>query len=134
MKPMNEKHFAILHRHMAEVIGIHTDRLEEELGKGAFAEPMLEAMLRIPRHLFVPEALAQVAYQDTPLPLRITRFRCGRLRFHRRGCTSCLLPVCRPSTPSGHCVHRRINPQLDPRRPRAYTCAQRQIRLRQGFA
>jgi protein-L-isoaspartate(D-aspartate) O-methyltransferase len=69
MKPMDEKHFEILRRHMVEVIGIHTDRLEEELGKAAFAEPILKAMLRIPRHLFVPEALAQVAYQDTPLPI-----------------------------------------------------------------
>jgi protein-L-isoaspartate(D-aspartate) O-methyltransferase len=28
MKPMNEQHFAILRRHMVEVIGIHTDLLE----------------------------------------------------------------------------------------------------------
>jgi len=69
MKPMDEKHFVILRRHMVEVVGIHTDRLEDELGKAAFAEPILKAMLRIPRHLFVPEALAQVAYQDTPLPI-----------------------------------------------------------------
>jgi hypothetical protein len=32
MKPVNEQHFAILRRHMVEVIGIHTDLLEEELG------------------------------------------------------------------------------------------------------
>jgi protein-L-isoaspartate(D-aspartate) O-methyltransferase len=69
MKPMNEKHFAILRRHMVEVIGIHTDLLEEELGKAVLDEQILTVMLRIPRHLFVPESLAQLAYQDMPLPI-----------------------------------------------------------------
>ena len=69
MKPMNEQHFAILRRHMVEVIGIHTDLLEEELGKAVLDERILTVMLRIPRHLFVPETLAQLAYQDTPLPI-----------------------------------------------------------------
>ena len=49
MKPMDEKHLEILRRHMVEVIGIHTDRLEEELGKAAFAEPTLPR-LRIRIH------------------------------------------------------------------------------------
>ena len=52
---MNEKHFAILRRHMVEIIGIHTDILEDELGKPALDERVLTAMLRVPRHLFVPE-------------------------------------------------------------------------------
>jgi hypothetical protein len=69
MKPMNEQHFAILRPHMAEVIGIHTDLLEEELGKAVLDKRILTVMLRIPRHLFVPETLAQLAYQDTPLPI-----------------------------------------------------------------
>ena len=58
MKPMNEQHFAILRRHMVEVIGIHTDLLEEELGKATFEKRILTTLLRVPRHLFVPEALA----------------------------------------------------------------------------
>ena len=66
---MNEQHFAILRRHMVEVIGIHTDLLEEELGKAVLDKRILTVMLRIPRHLFVPETLAQLAYQDTPLPI-----------------------------------------------------------------
>jgi len=69
MKPMDEKHFAILRRHMVEVIGIHTDLLEEELGKAVLDERILTVMLRVPRHLFVPEPLAQLAYQDMPLPI-----------------------------------------------------------------
>jgi protein-L-isoaspartate(D-aspartate) O-methyltransferase len=30
---------------------------------------VMAAMLRVPRHLFVPEPLASLAYQDTPLPI-----------------------------------------------------------------
>jgi len=69
MKPMNEKHFAILRRHMVEVIGIYTDLMEEELGKPDIDERVLTAMRRVPRHLFVPEPLAHLAYQDRPLPI-----------------------------------------------------------------
>ena len=35
MKPMSEAHFAILRRHMVEVIGIQVDLASEELGKAA---------------------------------------------------------------------------------------------------
>ena len=69
MKPMNEQHFAILRRHMVDVIGIHADLAEDEVGKAALDERILTVMRRIPRHLFVPEALAQLAYQDMPLPI-----------------------------------------------------------------
>jgi protein-L-isoaspartate(D-aspartate) O-methyltransferase len=54
---------------MVEVIGIHTDLLEEELGKATFEKRILTTLLRVPRHLFVPEALAHAAYQDMPLPI-----------------------------------------------------------------
>src|SRR5208283_6015726 len=69
MKPMNEKHFTILRRHMVEKIGIHADLMEDELGKAALDERVLAAMLKIPRHLFVPAPLAHVAYEDAPLPI-----------------------------------------------------------------
>ncbi len=69
MKPMNDKHFAILRRQMVEVIEIHADPEEEELGKAVIEEPILTVMRRIPRHLFVPEPLAHLAYQDMPLPI-----------------------------------------------------------------
>jgi protein-L-isoaspartate(D-aspartate) O-methyltransferase len=69
MKPMNEEHLAILRRHMVEVIAIHVDLMEEELGKASLDERVLAAMLRVPRHLFVPLSLAVHAYHDTPLPI-----------------------------------------------------------------
>jgi protein-L-isoaspartate(D-aspartate) O-methyltransferase len=69
MKPMNEEHLAVLRRHMVEVIEIYADLASEELGKAALDERVLAAMLRVPRHLFVPAAAAPFAYQDTPLPI-----------------------------------------------------------------
>ena len=69
MKPMTEGHLAILRRHMVEAVAIHADLLEEELGKPALDARVLEAMLRVPRHLFVPTPFAALAYQDAPLPI-----------------------------------------------------------------
>lgn len=70
MRPMDEKHFAILRRHMVEVVEIQADLMQDELdGRAALDERVLAAMLRVPRHLFVPQPLASFAYQDTPLPI-----------------------------------------------------------------
>src|SRR5919112_4353390 len=69
MKPMTESHLAILRRHMVEVIAIHVDLASEEIGKDKLDERVMAAMLRVPRHLFVPVQLAAYAYQDTPLPI-----------------------------------------------------------------
>ena len=69
MKAMNEGHFAILRRHMIEVIGIHTDLVSDELGKEVLDTRVMTAMLQVPRHLFVPDVLAHLAYQDMPLPI-----------------------------------------------------------------
>jgi protein-L-isoaspartate(D-aspartate) O-methyltransferase len=69
MKPMNEEHLAVLRRHMVEMIAIHVDLASDELGKAALDERVMDVMLRVPRHLFVPSPLAPYAYRDTPLPI-----------------------------------------------------------------
>jgi len=69
MKPMNEEHLAVLRRHMVEVVAIYADLASEELGKAALDERVMAAMLRVPRHLFVPASAAPLAYQDMPLPI-----------------------------------------------------------------
>ncbi len=69
MKPMTEEHLAILRRHMVEVIGIHVDMASEELGRDTLDERVVAALLKVPRHHFVPLQLAPFAYQDTPLPI-----------------------------------------------------------------
>ena len=69
MKPMTETHLAIFRRHMVEVVDIHFDLTEAELGKGALDPAVRAAMLTVPRHLFVPPQLAAIAYHDGPLPI-----------------------------------------------------------------
>jgi protein-L-isoaspartate(D-aspartate) O-methyltransferase len=69
MKPMTEAHFAILRRHMVDVIAMHADLAEDEIGKAVFDERVMAAMRQVPRHLFVPVPLALHAYQDMPLPI-----------------------------------------------------------------
>lgn len=55
-------------------IGMTSERTRKRLidrlrAKGIHDERVLEAMLAVPRHLFVDEALASRAYDDTPLPI-----------------------------------------------------------------
>ncbi len=69
MKPMTDQHLAVLRRHMVEVIDLHFDLASEEIGKDALDARLREALLAVPRHLFVPPQLAIVSYQDTPLPI-----------------------------------------------------------------
>jgi protein-L-isoaspartate(D-aspartate) O-methyltransferase len=69
MKPMTDAHFAILRRHMVDVIAIHADLTSEEIGKAAFDERVMAAMRHVPRHLFVPTPLTPHAYHDMPLPI-----------------------------------------------------------------
>ncbi len=69
MKPMTEEHLAVLRRHMVEVVDMHFDLASEETGKAAPGPALREALLEVPRHLFVPAQLAIVSYQDTPLPI-----------------------------------------------------------------
>ncbi len=69
MKPVTEKHLAILRRHMVEVIDMHFDLASDELGRPQPETLLREALLKVPRHLFVAPQLMGMAYQDTPLPI-----------------------------------------------------------------
>jgi len=69
MKPMTERHLAILRRHMVDVIGIHFDLASDEIGREAPAPELVAALNKVARHLFVPRQIAGAAYQDSPLPL-----------------------------------------------------------------
>ncbi|HEX9965116.1 MAG TPA: protein-L-isoaspartate(D-aspartate) O-methyltransferase [Allosphingosinicella sp.] len=69
MKPMGEQHLALLRRHMVEIVDLHFDLASDEIGKDALDPNLRAALLRVPRHLFVPHQLAVAAYQDTPLPI-----------------------------------------------------------------
>jgi protein-L-isoaspartate(D-aspartate) O-methyltransferase len=54
---------------MVEIVDLHFDLASEELGKEEIDSRLRLALLRVPRHLFVPHQLAVAAYQDTPLPI-----------------------------------------------------------------
>lgn len=69
MKPMTEQHLALFRRHMVEIIDMHFDLAADEIGTGALSPGLRRALLDVPRHLFVPQQLMIVAYQDTPLPI-----------------------------------------------------------------
>lgn len=69
MKPITEKHLALLRQHMAQIIDMHFDLASDEIGRSELTQPLREALLRVPRHLFVPQPLAGMAYQDGPLPI-----------------------------------------------------------------
>ena len=69
MKPMTEAHLAILRRHMVEVIDMHFDLAEQEIGRSEIGPALRQALLKVPRHRFVPGQLMIAAYQDTPLPI-----------------------------------------------------------------
>jgi protein-L-isoaspartate(D-aspartate) O-methyltransferase len=69
MKPMTEAHLAILRRHMVEVVEMHFDLAEEEIGRDSLSHGLRQALLKVPRHLFVPAQLMLASYQDTPLPI-----------------------------------------------------------------
>jgi protein-L-isoaspartate(D-aspartate) O-methyltransferase len=54
---------------MVEVIEMHFDLSEEEIGRGAPGEQLHRALMDVPRHLFVPQTMMLMSYQDTPLPI-----------------------------------------------------------------
>jgi protein-L-isoaspartate(D-aspartate) O-methyltransferase len=69
MKPMTEQHLALFRRHMIEIIDMHFDLSSEEIGRAAPDPQLRRALMDVPRHLFVPQSLMLMAYQDTPLPI-----------------------------------------------------------------
>ena len=69
MKPMTEQHLAIYRRHMVEIIDMHFELAGDEIGKDALDPELRRALMDVPRHLFVPQSLMLMAYQDTPLPI-----------------------------------------------------------------
>ena len=69
MKPMTEQHLAMFRRHMVEIVEMHFDLAEEEIGQSEPSSQLRRALMDVPRHLFVPETLMLMSYQDTPLPI-----------------------------------------------------------------
>jgi protein-L-isoaspartate(D-aspartate) O-methyltransferase len=69
MKPMTEQHLALFRRHMVEIVEMHFDLAGEEIGTESLDPQLRRALMDVPRHLFVPQSLMLMSYQDTPLPI-----------------------------------------------------------------
>lgn len=54
---------------MVEIIDMHFDLAGDEIGTDAPDPQLRRALMDVPRHLFVPQGLMLMAYQDTPLPI-----------------------------------------------------------------
>ena len=61
--------YATTRREMVELIEEDARKTAGYIGKAAFDARVLEAMARVPRHLFVPERYRDEAYENTPLPI-----------------------------------------------------------------
>jgi protein-L-isoaspartate(D-aspartate) O-methyltransferase len=58
-----------LREQMAIVIALHTQFTREQLGKSELDARVMAAMLKVPRHEFVPVEVRPYAYIDQPLPI-----------------------------------------------------------------
>src|SRR5512136_2582344 len=56
----DDAHFASLRNHMVT---------EQIISRGVLDERVLDALRRVPRHCFVPDEYANIAYSDSPLPI-----------------------------------------------------------------
>jgi protein-L-isoaspartate(D-aspartate) O-methyltransferase len=54
---------------MVEIIDMHFDLAGEEIGAETLDPQLRRAIMDVPRHLFVPQTLMLMSYQDTPLPI-----------------------------------------------------------------
>ena len=61
--------YAELRREMVEHIARHAQLAGHETGKAILSEKVMDVMLSIPRHEFVPVELRAFAYTDSPLPI-----------------------------------------------------------------
>jgi len=61
--------YAELRREMVEQIARHAQLVGHETGKAVLSDQVMDVMLSIPRHEFVPVELRAFAYTDSPLPI-----------------------------------------------------------------
>jgi protein-L-isoaspartate(D-aspartate) O-methyltransferase len=54
---------------MVMIIAAHAKLCVNEIGRDRLSDRIMQAMARVPRHLFVPVELQELAYEDLPLPI-----------------------------------------------------------------
>jgi protein-L-isoaspartate(D-aspartate) O-methyltransferase len=66
---VEEKHLAVLRRHMVEVVAIHAELASDVLGKTILDERVVVAMGRVPRHALRAGATAEMRLRRHALPI-----------------------------------------------------------------
>jgi len=69
MPELQESPFEEQRREMVEQIALHASVAADDTRRPRIEERVMGAMLRVPRHEFVPAELRAFAYFDTPLPI-----------------------------------------------------------------
>jgi protein-L-isoaspartate(D-aspartate) O-methyltransferase len=67
--PVTDDHFARERRQMAAEIAAMATATKAETGRERFAESVMQAIAKVPRHRFVAESHARSAYRNEPLPI-----------------------------------------------------------------
>lgn len=61
--------FGTLRRTMVEEVAVHAGVVCDKTGRAAFAEHVMAALNKVPRHDFVPLEMKLYAYVDSPIPI-----------------------------------------------------------------
>ncbi len=69
MPTAEETEFTSLRHSMVELIDVYAQLSSERIDKDHLDDRVMTAMVRVPRHEFVPDELQHVAYADSPLPI-----------------------------------------------------------------
>ena len=66
---MSEEYYTEVCEEMLGIIAAYAEMSAEKTGRSNFADRVMSAMRRVPRHEFVPAELRPMAYVDSPLPI-----------------------------------------------------------------
>lgn len=69
MVERDEPDFTAERAAMMEIISAYVSLSEQQIDKGRLDPRVMDSMARVPRHVFVPVELRQLAYADSPLPI-----------------------------------------------------------------
>ena len=61
--------FTLLREEMVNQVAFYASKIGDQTGRANISQAVLEAMLAVPRHEFVPGNVQDMAYVDSPLPI-----------------------------------------------------------------
>ncbi len=69
MQPSEDLDFTALRHAMMEIVAVYVRMSAEQTGRDSLDERVVAALLKVPRHEYVPAELRPYAYADGPLPI-----------------------------------------------------------------